>query len=271
MKISCVDVDDEYLSSVERDFLMGYEIGPFECEEIWRLMDHIWVQCGCEDSNMSSDNIARFYSHPIWLLNGVFTECNHESKLHREFISKWIHKLHPSLIVDFGGGFGSLGRKIAAYCPDSIVKIIEPYPSCLAIGLSQSIPNLSYAPELPGNSDVVISQDVLEHVVDPLKVFSELLQATKVGGYLVTANCFHPVMKCHLPEVLHYRYTFRFVVAPLGCNYVGTIPGVQHAQIFRRNSKSPNWARARNLERVSKLIFPVLEKLLLFIKSLRFS
>lgn len=272
MFINCINFDDKYLSSAERDFLLHHDKNSFVCEEIWLLMDQIWIECGCEDLNMSSNNIVRFYSHPIWLLNGIFTECNQESKNHRELIANWVNGLQPNLIIDFGGGFGSLGRLIATYCPDSIVKIVEPYPSSLAVGLSQSILNLNYVPELPSNSDVIIAQDVLEHVSDPLEVFGKLLEATKVGGYLVTANCFHPVMKCHLSAALHYRYTFRFVVTTLGCEYVGTIPGVKHAQIFRRNSKTPNWSKARAYESVSRSVFPILEKIRLFIiKVQRFS
>lgn len=268
MKNYDADMDQIDLSPAEREFLKRYDVNGLKCNDLWFLMDQVWDECGCDYSDGGADNIARFYAHPIWLLNGLFSESDHESNLHRDSIAKWVSGLQPNRVADFGGGFGSLGRKIADYCPKTTVQIVEPYPRPLALSLAQQFPNLSYAPELPKDADVVIAQDVLEHVTDPLRVFGDLVQATRVGGHIVTANCFFPVIKCHLPVTFHFRYTFRFVAAALGCDYAGRIPGAEHAQIFRRNGKALNWPRARQYERVSRLVFPVLEKVQPMLKLL---
>ena len=48
--------------------------------------------------------------------------------------------------------------------------------------------------------DFVIASHVLEHVEDPLIVLSIMIDSVRINGYLVIANCFYPVIKCHLPH-----------------------------------------------------------------------
>src|SRR5690606_34326321 len=98
--------------------------------------------------------------------------------------------------------------------------------------------------------DVVIAQDVLEHVEDPVLLASKLASAVRVGGTVLFANCFYPVIECHLPSTFHFRHTFRFVMRALGLSYVGSIRGAEHAKIFRRHG-SIELKKARYAEMAS--------------------
>ena len=164
---------------------------------------------------------------------------------------------------DYEGGYGSLARKIAALCPNSQVRVVEPFPRKLALAVSRNFTNLTFVAALSGRADCIIAQDVLEHIIDPLDVFGHLLDHVHVRGYVVTANCFYPDIKCHLPQTFHLRYAFRHIVPSLGCRYVGTIPGVRHAQIFQKTNAEPNWEKARRQEQLSKrwsrVVHPIVE------------
>ncbi|MCS6791352.1 MAG: class I SAM-dependent methyltransferase [Oscillatoriaceae bacterium SKW80] len=233
IKILEQDVNTEHLNHDELLYLNQFvDQKTLSLEELWQLMAQAWENLGAGYTENHQEAVAKFYASPVWLLNGIFTEWDPQSKQHREKIAEWVANIRPNLVVDFGGGYGSLGRKIAANCPNTDVKIVEPYPRKAALALAEQYTNLEYVAQLPKNIDVLIAQDVLEHVLDPLATFYTLLEAVRVGGYVITANCFYPVIKCHLPVNFHFRYTFALIVTQLGCDYLGTLPGVNHAQIF---------------------------------------
>ena len=85
--------------------------------------------------------------------------------------------------------------------------------------------------------DVIIAQDVLEHVEDPVGLAIALTESVKENGLIVFANCFYPVIKCHLPKTFHLRYTFRFVMEIYGLKYQGKLPGAEHVLIFKKTDK----------------------------------
>jgi len=263
MHILCMDVPEQALSSDELAYLSQFQGRDLHLAEIWELMDRAWESAGAGYAVSDKEALSKFYASPVWLLNGIFTEYDTESKHHRDDIANWLAERTFDVIFDYGGGYGSLARKIATLCPDTQVHVVEPFPRKLAQGLSGDFPNLTFVPTMSGNADCIIAQDVLEHISDPLDVFGQLLDHVKVGGYVITANCFYPVIKCHLPQTFHFRYTFRHIVPSLGCRYVGTIPGVRHAQIFQKADTEPDWDKARRQERLSKraalLLHPVVE------------
>jgi len=39
-------------------------------------MDLVWDDYGCDNKNLNWENIGKFYSHPVWLLNGLFIETD---------------------------------------------------------------------------------------------------------------------------------------------------------------------------------------------------
>ena len=259
MRILCQDIDSQILDLQELNYLSSFCGKDLKIEDIWKLMDEEWDNCSAGYRQDDEVAVSLFYASPVWLLNGIFTECDFLSNQHRESISQWVAKIEPHLVVDFGGGYGSLARKIAATCLKAEVKIVEPYPNKIAKHLAEPYKNLEYIPKLPESADVMVAQDVLEHVSDPLNVFSQLLDSTKVGGYVITANCFYPVMKCHLPHVFHFRYSFRFIAPMLGCDYIGTLPDANHVQIFRKNDRKKKWRQTRIFEKMSYFIFPIFE------------
>ena len=268
MNIMGTELPSGSLSDSEFKFLQLHS-ESLDLEKLWQLMDAEWERCHSKPATREADAVGEFYESPVWLLNGLFTEVDPESVRHRESIARWVGSQNPRLVADFGGGFGSLARKIAARTPRAVVQVIEPHPTGAAKALADDFVNLSYVPDLPRDADVVIAQDVLEHVVDPLRVFCDLLDATRDGGAVITANCFHPVIACHLPETFHFRYSFKFIAPLLGCRFRGHVPGVRHAQIFTKVGRGMDLSRVRKLESASRMAFPVLETISASMKRAR--
>jgi 2-polyprenyl-6-hydroxyphenyl methylase/3-demethylubiquinone-9 3-methyltransferase len=253
----CIDIMDEDLTSEEMAFLVQHKKID-NLEELWHLMDLEWEKHGADYNAESDDKLADYYRSPVWLLNGIFSECDPESQRHREAIADWIKDINPLLVVDYGGGFGTLARKIATRCPETEIIIVEPHPTTVAMRLSKPYRNIHFSTNLPGNADIIIAQDVLEHVHDPLAVYSDLTRSIRSSGYFIAANCFHPVTKCHIPSTFHLRYTFRFIASSLGYQYQGIIPSVHHAQIFKKKNIAYEISTIRRLEAMSKVAYPVL-------------
>ena len=105
-----------------------------------------------------------------------------------------------------------------------------------------------------------LPRDVLEHVEEPILLANKIASAVRKGGIVIFANCFHPVIQCHLPSTFHLRYTFPWVMKALGLRYVGTVEGAEHAQVFRVDGPL-DLENARKAERVSRLIGPLVNPL----------
>jgi 2-polyprenyl-3-methyl-5-hydroxy-6-metoxy-1,4-benzoquinol methylase len=226
-------------------------------EQMWTLMDQAWQRYGCNNRSPDAERIARFYSDPVWLLNGMFIEQHAVSMCHRQVITTAVAALTPQRVVDFGGGFGTLGRLLATALPQAEITICEPYPPHHGVESCQPFPNIHFVPELPSQSyDVLVSTDVLEHVPDPLELLSAMVTAVRPGGHLFIANCFFPVIACHLPGTFHLRYSFDNFCCALGLEVIGPCVG-SHATIYcRTRVLEPNWPHLRAMERRSKLLFP---------------
>jgi len=157
-------------------------------------------------------------------------------------------------IADFGGGFGELAREIARRMPDAEVLIVEPFPTRVCSERCRDCVNISLVATLADVlCDAVVAQDVLEHVEDPIGLAIDLASALREGGVVVFANCFYPVIHCHLPSTFHLRHTFPWVMRALGLRYKGTVQGAAHAQVYERVGPL-NLARARKAERLSRRV-----------------
>jgi len=231
-----------------------------DLEAICQLMDMVWDEYGCNNKKLNWGNIDKFYSHPVWLLNGLFIEQHALSMQHRNEISDWIAtKLPISKILDYGGGFGTLARLTADKNSYLLVDIYEPHPSDYSKQKISDYPQIQFISNIKEKYDVLVSTDVLEHVPDPLKTFEKMILSVKGSGYLIIANNFFPVIKCHLPQTFHLRYTFNVFAKLMGLVIVGPLEG-SHATIFRKNNDKPvNWHVVRLLEKVSKGLFPMIE------------
>lgn len=229
-------------------------------ENIWQLMDMVWDEYGCNNKKLNSDNIDNFYSHLIWLLHGLFIEQHALSMQHRNAISDWIAD-NPSIskVLDYGGGFGTLARLIADRNPSLLVDIYEPHPFDYSKQKISKYPQIQFISNIKEKYDVLVSTDVLEHVPDPLKTFEKMILSVMDDGYLIIANNFFPVIKCHLPQTFHLRYTFNVFAKLMGLVLVEPLKG-SHATIFaKRNDKSVNWPVVRLSEKISKGLFPLIE------------
>lgn len=243
-------VPADLMTQREREYLGQFDMDqPPPIEKIWREMDKAWDSLRIlPGSQPSEQQLADFYRHPIWIVNGLFSASDPQSSAHREAIAKAVLELAVRNIADYGGGMGELAIRISRMNPDRHIEIIEPYPSELGRHRITRYANISCVPELQGPYDLIIAQDVLEHLGDPVGLVSQLSNASAVGGYLIFANCFYPVIKCHLPATFHLRETFGWVAKGAGLEYIGNVTGAEHASIFRKTGRADDTSlRAREL------------------------
>jgi hypothetical protein len=189
----------ENLSSTERSSLSSVledNNKMPDLEDIWAVMDAAWEEC---QRNLTAvdERITSFYSHPVWLLNGLFIAQHAESQSHRRDRTEYVTTLKAQRVADFGGGYGSLARMIGSCCPSTNVHIIEPHPFSVAVSLSEQTPNVRYMSEFLVEYDVLIATDVFEHVPDPLALVESTAAHLRMGGEYLIANCFWPVIRCH--------------------------------------------------------------------------
>ena len=158
-------------------------------EQLWKLVDEVWIEFGC-DKNLNEANLSAFYSHPVWLLNGLLTENDERSFNNRKYFTNYVVEQAPMRVADIGGGFGTLARMIGTACPQAQIEIIEPHPHPEAIHLTEALANVKYCPQLSGNYDLLIAPDVFEHVPDPISLVEATASHLKLGGKYLIAIVF---------------------------------------------------------------------------------
>lgn len=219
-------------------------------EEIWALMDLAWAVTKADPA--APQSLDAFYSHPVWTLNGIFTETHEESIYNRKIFADYIATAKPSRIADYGGGFGVLARLLAKRLPYASIEVVEPYPSELALSLCKNFSNIRFVNQLSGTYDVITALDVLEHVPAPLDLVYDLSHYTHKNSYLLLANCFYPVIKCHLPCTFYLRDTFDFLMKKMGF-----IPfeKVLYARTYRIGGVIRNPRKIQGWTTLAKLFF----------------
>ena len=221
-------------------------------EQIWSCMDFVWAVQGCDNQRIEPQKLARFYAHPVWLLNGLFVEQHAESLAHRELFSDWVRNQNPARVADIGGGFGTLAAMIKKKLPDTQVDVIEPHSHGLAAEKGRER-RVNFCDELSGEYDILIATDVFEHVEDPLSLVESTAAHLAPGGRYLMANCFFPVIKCHLPCTFHFRFSWVWVMRRM--NLV-PVEKVAYGTVFRKEGPVES-AAARNRERWSRLVYRV--------------
>lgn len=266
-------IDTIFQQITSLDYLAGMPLDNDECEwlfgtfkrfdgafpsleQIWQLMDETWNTLGCDGARLD-ERLTAFYTHPVWLLNGLFIEQHDLSRTNRLEFSNWVAGGNPGRVADFGGGYGTLARMIGEACPTAEIEVIEPHPHRAAMERATATANVRYRAELTGYYDILIATDVFEHVLDPLALVELTARHLRPGGQYLIANCFWPVIRCHLPQTFHFRYTWDSALAAMGL-----IPQeiVCYGRAFARPGKL-NLDRARAVERRSQRIFPWVERL----------
>jgi len=217
-------------------------------------MDRIWHHYGLDNRQpLSKQAVSEFYSHSVWLMNGVFTQLDPVSHGHRTSIARYLKHRGVGTIADYGGGFGALASAIKDTIPIVDVVIVEPYPCQAAIERFKEESRIRFVDNLSnGCYEAVIAQDVLEHVEFPIQLAYQIADAVRPGGIAIFANCFYPVIQCHLPATFHLRHTFRWVMERMGLRYIGVVEGAAHAQIFERNGRL-DMNKASSAERLSRV------------------
>ncbi|MBD3795773.1 MAG: class I SAM-dependent methyltransferase [Epsilonproteobacteria bacterium] len=232
-----------------------------DLEQMWYLMDLVWDDYKCDNKNLDWEKIGKFYSHPVWLLNGLFIEQHDISMEHRNAISDWMVNNKFKNVIDYGGGFGTLARLIAQKGKDIKVDIYEPHPSEFGRKRASEFENITIIDKLENDYDCLVSTDVLEHVPDPLNDLANMIKSVKVDGYLVIANCFEPVIKCHLPQTFHFKYTFNQFAKMMGLEVIGVLDA-SHATIYKKLKEvDPDWSKIRVYEKLSQITFIMIEVL----------
>jgi ubiquinone/menaquinone biosynthesis C-methylase UbiE len=254
MQLSTIELTKREQQEIER-LLAFSEHSPMGVKDLWKMMDIVWDEMECDNHRPDPEKISAYYSHPVWTLNGLFIEQDDVSMGHREAIASWITNNRISSVLDYGGGFGTLARLIAAKGGHIDLNIYEPFPSQLAIAKMREFSNVSFVDSLDYEYDCLVCIDVLEHVPNPLELFAMMITSVKMGGVLIIANCFYPEIKCHLPSTLHFRYTFNLCAMMMGLRVMGNCKG-SHATIYKRVSARPiNWPLLIAIEKLSRKFF----------------
>lgn len=102
-----------------------------------------------------------------------------------------------------------------------------------------------------GQYEILIATDVFEHVPDPLGLAAETAAALKPGGRYLIANCFQPVILCHLPQTFHFRHSWNRALRALGLEPKEAV--VYWRAFMRRGDLNP---AARAIERGSRRLCP---------------
>lgn len=235
--------------------------GKFDIQSIWKEMDYAWDKYGCDENFFDEEKYGLFYSDPIWIINGIFSEIDSESIFNRYQIANTIIDFKPKTILDFGGGMGALSRAISNLSDRTLIDIYEEYPSIVGKRFISDYPSIEFISKISKKYDLIVSTDVLEHVHDPVKLLLKMVKSLKKDGYLVIANCFRPVIKCHLPITFHWKYSFRILCKMLGLEYIGRC-GLSHGHIYRKKKRAKvNKFSLKVLNSFSSLIGPLLNLL----------
>lgn len=267
-----IDLSDKHLtkaeaSDVEALLMKQNPDIKKDLEQMWYLLDMVWDEFGCNNKRLNWDLINKYYSHPVWLLNGLFIEQDEESTIHRQSIANYIKRIGVNEVVDYGGGFGTLARTISKNNENTCVSIYEPYPSDYGLRKASEYENITVVDRLKDDIECLVSTDVLEHLDDPLAVLANMINSVRLGGTILLAAPFQPMIKCHLPKNFHLRYTLRAFCLLMGARKTGTIASAPHVSIYvKERNKMPNWLLIRTSVAASKTFYFVAEILKPFVK-----
>jgi len=195
-------------------------------DELWQLMDDAWDELGLDNRRPDPELLGRFYRHPVWTLNGLYTEQDAESIRHRHAVADWLATSAGGKdlrVLDVGGGFGMLARLISAR--GMPVHVLEPYPTELGKARLARLANARYVTDPEGAYDALVAMDVLEHVPDPAATLVAMVGWVRPQGSLVFQNHFAPCIKCHLPGNFHLNESFGQLARLCGLSPMGRVEG----------------------------------------------
>jgi 2-polyprenyl-3-methyl-5-hydroxy-6-metoxy-1,4-benzoquinol methylase len=242
------------------NYLSGFgKVSTLRREVLLNEIDRVWHELELDNSRRLSEQqekVAAFYSHEVWILNGLFSEHDPVSRGHRKAIAELIANLPVLRVADYGGGSGALARFIVERKSTAYIDIIEPFPAQIFKIKAANFRNVNFVSELSQQYDLLVAQDVLEHVDDPIDLALKLIESVKINGYLIFANRFYPDISCHLPSTFYLRHQFKRVMKFAGLEFLTVVPGAKHALVFKKISVADHAAvfKANSFARVNGLL-----------------
>ena len=217
------------------DYLSNFP-EPISIDELWAEMDRVWIDCLLKNNSKYTNNFfAEYYTHPVWCLNSIFSSVDQASIQHRNALIQAISRLQIPVIADMGGGYGVFVQLLKEKLPEVSTILCEPYLD-EKIELQLKKKNIITRREIPRNADGYVFLDVLEHIQNPINYLHQIIISSKANSYFIFGNCFHPVIKCHLPSTFYLRRTFRVAALLLGLTKVSNVKGAEYIQIYKRTS-----------------------------------
>ena len=242
-----------------RKYLKGFnEFKSPNIDDIWRILNQVWSDMGLDNKEYDSEQLSKYYSHPVWFLNGLFIEIDQESMNNRKSLAGYFEDKENLMILDYGGGFGTLAKEIVRVTPSSKIDLYEPYASKYAYTNVKDFKNIKIVNNLKENYyDILVNTDILEHVEKPIELIANYNKCLKKSGMLISHWNFTPCIKCHLPKHFHFGYTFEKIIPLLG--FSREIKNDKHGHYFKkiRDVKPENLDKAFMREKYSKLIYPL--------------
>lgn len=192
---------------------------------VWAILDQGWDECSrqAKPANDRADFFRAYYDHPVWLINGAFSESDPETITDRLAAVRMVAHVEPKRVLDYGGGIGTVSRLCAEKLEgvESIHLVdISRYSDTTRAHLKE-FPAIQVLSEAKPPYDAVISTEVFEHVPDPIAAVAEINSLLRVGGALSASWSFVPVIKCHLAENLHFNNVMLWIVRALGFGFYG--------------------------------------------------
>lgn len=105
--------------------------------------------------------------------------------------------------------------------------------------------------------DVLVNNDVLEYVENPINLISTFNASLKKGGILIAYWNFSYCIKGYLPKHFHFKYTFEKIVPLLG--FSKELKNNKHGHFFRkeRDIITKDLNKAYQIEKISRFFYPL--------------
>lgn len=168
-----------------------------------------------------SNQVNKYYNHPIWLINGIWHESSNIAINDRLCPVELICENKPKRTLDLGGGIGTVARLISLKLPFVNIDIVD--ISELKKFTKQYLKeykNISILKEPSGPYPAIISTEVLEHCIDPIKEVIRINRLLKRDGIFVATWCFTNVCKCHIVKNFYMKDIFDKLTIQLGFKFV---------------------------------------------------
>lgn len=144
----------------------------------WKNLEAIWNQVPADYYQIGiQSNLFQFIWHTLKLSTFKYL----------------ISSKNPKTILDVGCAGGDLTIKISQILPETNIVAIDVYKDAINYATKQ-YPNINfkvadahYLPFKTASFDLVISYETIEHVIDPIKVLSEIKRVLKPKGHAIIA------------------------------------------------------------------------------------